>query len=100
MSKIGHNNPPRKIDWKSISLNKYTYEDLEQIRDSIFIRNKLHAVLDKKHISTVKKHSIPETIEICVQCYWLQYILPDTDNVYQRTLKSLSKDKDFKQYAK
>ena len=35
MSKIGHNKPPkdRKIDWKSISLNKYVYKDLQKIGD-------------------------------------------------------------------
>ena len=32
MSKIGHNNPPkdRKINWKTISLNKWSYKDLKK----------------------------------------------------------------------
>ena len=29
MSKIGHNKPPRKIGWKSVSLNKYVYKILQ-----------------------------------------------------------------------
>ena len=33
MSKIGHNKPPRKIGWKSVSLNKYVYEMLQQVAE-------------------------------------------------------------------
>ena len=37
MSKIGHNKPPkdRKINHKSISINVWSYKDLERIRDYI-----------------------------------------------------------------
>ena len=35
MSKIGHNKPPRDIQWKSISINKFILEDLKRIRDHI-----------------------------------------------------------------
>ena len=30
---IGHNKPPRKIGWKSISVNKYVYEMLQQVAE-------------------------------------------------------------------
>ena len=35
MSKIGHNNPPkdRKVDWKTISLNKWIYKDLQKVQE-------------------------------------------------------------------
>ena len=103
MSKIGHNKPPRKINYKSISLNKWIYEELERLRDFVHTQRKLDAVLDKKHIKTVKKFSIPEVIELCYDCYYLQYILPHylygSEKTEEKTLKSLIKDKDFKKYA-
>ena len=33
MSKIGHNKPPRKIGWKSVSLNKYVYKMLQEVAE-------------------------------------------------------------------
>jgi hypothetical protein len=32
---IGHNNPPkdRKVDWKSVSLNKNVYKQLQQLAE-------------------------------------------------------------------
>ena len=36
MSKIGHNKPPRKINYKSISINKWVYEELDIRTDDIY----------------------------------------------------------------
>lgn len=46
MSKIGHNKPPkdREINHKSISINVWSYKDLERIRD--YIQMKRDAFLD------------------------------------------------------
>ena len=54
MSKIGHNKPPRKINYKSISLNKWIYEELERVRDFVHTQRKLDAVLDKNTSKQLK----------------------------------------------
>ena len=103
---IGHNQPPkRKIDWKSISINKFLFKDIVEISEHIHTLNKLYAILDQKHENTVKQPSIAETIEICVNHYQMDYIFPDYyynngRSVFKQTYNQLKRDKDFKQYVK
>lgn len=62
MSKIGHNNPPkdRKINWKSISINPYDYEDLKKICSELAAKEELFQIIKRR-----------EAIEICI--YPLRY---------------------------
>ena len=70
MSKIGHNKPPkdREQTWKTISINIWSYKDLERIRD--YIQEKRDASLMKGRVT------IPMAIEIMAAEYWLDNILP------------------------
>ena len=103
---IGHNQPPkRKINWKSISINKYLFKNLVEISEHIHTKNKLSAIIAKKHINTVKQPSIAETIDICVCVYMQSYIYPDYlyndgKSIFEQTYNQLKRDKDFKQYVK
>ena len=74
MSKIGHNKPPkdREINHKSISINVWSYKDLERIRD--YIQMKRDAFLDNP--LKQKKVTIPMAIEIMSAEYWLDHIMP------------------------
>ena len=49
-SLIGHNNPPkdRKVDWKSVSLNKYVYKQLQQLAERRMNINNCFGLLDGK----------------------------------------------------
>ena len=69
MSKIGHNKPPRDIQWKSISINKFILEDLKRIRDHI--QMKRDADNPKR-----KRVTIPMAIEIIAGLYWRDNMLP------------------------
>ena len=69
MSKIGHNKPPRDIQWKSISINKFILEDLKRIRDHIQMKRDAD---NPKH----KRVTIPMAIEIMSAEYWLDHIMP------------------------
>ena len=66
MSKIGHNKPPkdRKIDWKSISLNKYVYKDLQKIGD--YYRQVRNCFGLLNGAEPEKNKSIPWVIEMLV----------------------------------
>ena len=69
-SLIGHNKAPRKIGYKSISVNKYCYLNLIEARDHIQkLRYQSNSTLDEKDF--LKKCTIPMTIEILVEQYLL-----------------------------
>tara|TARA_Y100001938_G_C7963982_1_gene365824 strand:+ start:19 stop:270 length:252 start_codon:yes stop_codon:yes gene_type:complete len=80
MSKIGHNKPPRDIQWKSISINKFILEDLKRIRDHI--QMKRDADNPKR-----KRVTIPMAIEIIASQYWLDYMLLDEVDLIHETKK-------------
>ena len=65
---IGHNNPPREITWKSISINKYDMELLEQVRQHIQKQRNLFG-------DNEKKVTIPMAINIMATSYWLNQIV-------------------------
>ena len=85
MSKIGHNKPPkdREINHKSISINVWSYKDLERIRD--YIQMKRDAFLDNP--SKQAKVTIPMAIEIIASQYWLDYMLLDEVELIHETKK-------------
>ena len=83
MSKIGHNKPPRDIQWKSISINKFILEDLKRIRDHI--QMKRDADNPKR-----KRVTIPMAIEIIASQYWLDYMLLDEVELIHETKKPKS----------
>ena len=59
MSKIGHNKPPRKINYKSISINKWLYEELVEIKEHIQQLRDIHNPEMK-----LERVTIPMAIEI------------------------------------
>mgnify|MGYP003669430648 FL=1 len=70
MSKIGHNRPPRDINWKSISLNIWAYKDLKVIQQHIQKQRDLHnpELLNRRV-------TLPMAIEILTTQYYLNNIL-------------------------
>jgi|TARA_B100001057_G_C22260641_1_gene723100 hypothetical protein len=65
-SLIGHNNPPkeRKADWKSISINKWIYKDLQRIAENIRQHKNCFRLLEG--LPPIEKVSIPYVIELMV----------------------------------
>jgi len=63
-SLIGHNQPPkdRKADWKSISVKKVVWNELEEIAQRICDQQNCFLLLDGK--APVEKVSIPYAIEL------------------------------------
>tara|TARA_R110000803_G_scaffold71412_1_gene134641 strand:+ start:484 stop:816 length:333 start_codon:yes stop_codon:yes gene_type:complete len=61
---IGHNNPPkdRDIEWKSISINKWVYKELQEIAERICNQKNCFLLLDGR--DPIKKVSIPYVIEL------------------------------------
>ena len=74
---IGHNNPPkdRKINYKSISINKWTYAELVEIKEHIQQLRDIHNPEMK-----LERVTIPMAIEILSNQYKLNnIILPELD---------------------
>ena len=74
---IGHNNPPkdRKINYKSISINKWTYAELVEIKEHIQKLRDIHNPEMK-----LERVTIPMAIEILSNQYKLNnIILPELD---------------------
>jgi len=69
MSKIGHNKPPRTINHKSISINKYEMKLLEEIRDHMQKKR-------DKHAPGESKVTIPMAISIMATSYWINELIP------------------------
>jgi hypothetical protein len=63
-SLIGHNQPPkdRKADWKSISVKKVVWNELEEIAQRICDQQNCFLLLEGK--APVEKVSIPYAIEL------------------------------------
>ena len=61
---LGHNNPPkdRKLNHKSVSINKYVIEDIKEL-ELVFYQNNCFRLLDGLPPIT-KPLSIPHIIEI------------------------------------
>ena len=66
-SQIGHNNPPkdRKINWKTISLNKWIYKDLKKCGEYYRQLRNCFGLLEGA--PPEKDPSIPWVIEMLVQ---------------------------------
>ena len=66
MSKIGHNNPPqdRKVEWKSISVNIWSYKDLQRIGENILQKKNCFRLLNGD--PPLKKLSIPYVIDVLI----------------------------------
>ena len=93
MSKIGHNNPPkdRKINYKSISIHKLAYEELQRIGEHILNQKNCFRLLDGK--KPLENLSIPYVIDILTTHYYLDNICPSIqDNgrdIWEQISKSL-----------
>jgi hypothetical protein len=93
MSKIGHNNPPkdRKINWKSISINPYDYEDLKKY--AVNLRQKKNCFRLLNGEKPLKFVSIPYAISVLItQQLVFQGQLETQDNgrnIWEQTEKSL-----------
>ena len=93
MSKIGHNNPPkdRKINWKSISINPYDYEDLKKY--AVNLRQKKNCFRLLNGEKPLKFVSIPYAISVLItQQLVFQGKLETQDNgrnIWEQTEKSL-----------
>ena len=67
MSKIGHNNPPkdRKINWKTISLNKFIFNQLKEVQEHYRqVRNVCRMI---EGGAPEKNQTMPWVIEMLVQ---------------------------------
>ena len=93
MSKIGHNNPPkdRKINWKSISINPYDYEDLKKY--AVNLRQKKNCFRLLNGEKPLKFVSIPYAISVLItQQLVFQGQLETQDNgrnIWEQTAKQL-----------
>ena len=92
-SLIGHNNPPkdRKVEWKSISLNKYVYKQLLELAERRMNINNCFGLLDGK--APQKAPSIPHIIELLVnqELYCIRRLETQDNgrNIYEQTAKKL-----------
>ena len=109
MSKIGHNNPPkdREIEWKSISINKWVYIELQKIAQRICDQKNCFLLLDGR--DPIKKVSIPYVIELLAnEKTMLDQHFETQDNgrnIWEQTAKQLLRTYNSKgglkrQYAK
>ena len=89
---LGHNNPPkdRKLNHRSVSINKYVIEDIKRIGASILSQNNCFRLLDGLPPIT-KPLSIPHIIEILttqrlldMNCYEIQ---ENGRNIWEQTEK-------------
>ena len=93
MSRIGHNNPPkdRKVDWKSVSLNKYVYKQLQELAERRMHIMNCFGLLNGK--APCKPPSIPYIIELLVnqEMYCVRKLETQDNgrNVYEQTAKGL-----------
>tara|TARA_R110002111_G_scaffold606_5_gene4938 strand:- start:1623 stop:1952 length:330 start_codon:yes stop_codon:yes gene_type:complete len=93
MSKIGHNNPPkdRKINWKSISINPYDYEDLQKY--AVNLRQKKNCFRLLNGEKPLKFVSIPYAISVLItEQLHFKRILETQDNgrnIWEQTAKQL-----------
>ena len=91
MSKIGHNNPPkdRKINWKTISLNKWIYKDLKKCGEYYRQLRNCFGLLEGA--PPEKDPTIPWVIEMLVQekLYCIRKIETQDNgrNFYEQTEK-------------
>ena len=91
MSKIGHNNPPkdRKINYKSISIHTAEYETLKRI--GIHILNKKNCFLLMDGEAPIQSVSIPYVISMLTTNYFLDHIVPSTQENGRDTWDQMAK---------
>ena len=80
-SLIGHNNPPkeRKVNWKSISIDPYDYEDLKKYAENLRQKKNCFRLLNGE--KPLKKISIPYAISVLItQQLSVQRVLETQDN--------------------
>ena len=93
MSKIGHNNPPkdRKVDWKTISLNKWIYKDLQ--KDQEHYRQLLNVFRMVDGNPPEKNPTMPWVLEMLIQeklhCIWKIETQDNGRNFYEQQEKKL-----------
>jgi len=93
MSKIGHNNPPqdRKVEWKSISVNIWSYKDLQRIGENILQKKNCFRLLNGD--PPLKKLSIPYVIDVLITDKILAMnsleIQDNGRNIWEQTEKKL-----------
>lgn len=92
-SLIGHNQPPkdRKVEWKSISLNKYVYQQLLELAERRMNINNCFGLLNG--LAPQKAPSIPHIIELLVnqELYCIRRLETQDNgrNIYEQTAKKL-----------
>ena len=90
---IGHNNPPkdRKVNYKSISINKHVYKELEEIARKVCDQKNCFLLLDGK--APIEKISIPYAIELLANDRTRMDRIYDTQdngrNIWEQTAKKL-----------
>jgi|TARA_R100000742_G_C4273430_1_gene92983 hypothetical protein len=90
---IGHNNPPkeRKVNYKSISIHKIAYEELQRIGKHILNHKNCYLLLDGK--KPLENLSIPYVIDMLTTNYYLDHICPSIQengrDIWEQTAKSL-----------
>jgi hypothetical protein len=90
---IGHNNPPkdRKIEWKSISINIWSYKDLQRIAENILHKRNCFRLLDGE--APLEKISIPCAIDFLITDKILAMnsleLQDNGRNVWEQTAKNL-----------
>ena len=93
MSNIGHNNPPkeRKVNWKSISIDPYDYEDLKKYAENLRQKKNCFRLLNGE--KPLKFVSIPYAISVLItQQLVFQGQLETQDNgrnIWEQTEKRL-----------
>ena len=101
---FGHNQPPkdRKVNYKSISINKYVYKELEQIAQRICDHQNIYLLLDGK--PPIEKISIPYAIELLANERTMMDRHFDTQdngrNIWEQTAKKLLRRYNSKSYRK
>ena len=93
MSKIGHNNPPkdRKVDWKTISLNKWIYKDLQKVQEHYRQLLNVFRMVDGN--PPEKNPTMPWVLEMLIQeklhCIWKIETQDNGRNFYEQQEKKL-----------
>ena len=104
MSKIGHNNPPqdRKVEWKSISVNIWSYKDLQRIGENILQKKNCFRLLNGD--PPLKKLSIPYVIDVLITDKIMAMnsleIQDNGRNIWEQTEKKIIANLQFKGRAK
>ena len=92
-SLIGHNNPPkeRKVNWKSISIDPYDYEDLKKYAENLRQKKNCFRLLNGE--KPLKKISIPYAISVLItEQLMFKRVLETQDNgrnIWEQTAKQL-----------